>query len=59
MMLSKRMRTSFNPNYPQNPLFEDPSSHRYALGAASPALGLGIKQMDLDNIGVKAAGKYH
>ena len=58
-MLSKKMRTSFNSNSLQDPLFEDPSSHRYALGAASPALGLGIKQVDLDNIGVKAAGKYH
>ena len=53
------MSTSFNYNELQDPLFEDPSSHRYALGAASPALGLGIKQVDLDNIGVKAAGKYH
>ena len=58
-MLSKKMRASFNSNLLQDPLFEDPSSRRYALGAASPALGLGIKQVDLDNIGVKAAGKYH
>ena len=53
------MSTSFNYNELQDPLLGDPSSHRYALGAASPALGLGIKQVDLDNIGVKAAGKYH
>ena len=42
----------------QDPLFEDPSSHRYILTENSPAWNLGIKQVDLDNIGILVNGKY-
>lgn len=42
----------------QDPLFEDPSTHRYILTEDSPAWDLGIQQVDLDNIGVQVLGKY-
>ena len=42
----------------QDPLFEDPASHRYILTEDSPAWNLGIKQVDLDNIGIQVNGKY-
>ena len=43
----------------QDPLFEDPASHRYVLSENSPAWELGIKQVDMDNIGIQIHGKYH
>ena len=42
----------------QDPLFEDPAAHRYILTDNSPAWNLGIKQVDLDNIGIQVKGKY-
>ena len=42
----------------QDPLFEDPSTHRYILSDESPAWDLGIEQIDLDNIGIQVYGKY-
>ena len=42
----------------QDPLFEDPAAHRYILTPDSPAWNLGIQQIDLDNFGIQAEGKY-
>ena len=36
-----------------NPQLEDPSSGLYTLGPNSPAFGLGIKQIQLDNFGLQ------
>ena len=35
----------------QDPMFEDPSNHRYVLKPESPAWALGIQQVDFDKIG--------
>ena len=43
----------------QDPLFEDPATHRYILSEDSPAWDLGIEQVDLENIGIQIPGKYH
>ena len=42
----------------QDPLFEDPSTHRYVLAPESPAFELGIQQVDMDIIGIQTPGKY-
>ena len=36
-----------------DPGFQDPSSGQYVLGQSSPALDLGIKQIQLDNFGIQ------
>ena len=43
----------------QDPLFEDPASHNYALAEDSPAFDLGIEQVYSHNIGIQTLGKYH
>ena len=37
-----------------DPGFQDPSSGQYVLGESSPALDLGIKQIQLDNFGIQS-----
>ena len=41
----------------QDPMFEDPANHRYILKTGSPALSLGIQQIDLDHIGIQGGKK--
>ena len=36
-----------------NPKFSDPYSNKYELAEDSPALELGIKQINLDNFGIQ------
>ena len=42
-----------------DPLFLDPSSGQYILSETSPAWGLGIQQIRLDNFGVQGNIKYN
>ena len=43
----------------KDPMFEDAANHNYALTPESPAWGLGIQQIDQNNIGIIEMGKYH